>query len=251
MAIDGNWNRGDLSRRALLGRAGVGVGALALYASGFSNEKAWAKPFFKQDPFSPPAQEVLDCAEAFDPSRTMLGAEQESWLLDSLDRSPARWNVLAQQVPIYEDAHVGLPADKGEGYRASRARLIDFLAQREPANPIVVTGDVHFNSVADLKADWEDPDSEVVGSEFVGTSLSSGAIVRRAASTTPIRRIPTSSSRTAASGATCDARSIGRSGAPTTAWSTPSRPGHRESTRSPRSSSRTGDAACSGHRRTR
>ncbi|MDQ3609035.1 MAG: alkaline phosphatase D family protein [Actinomycetota bacterium] len=111
---------------------------------------------------------------AFDPSRTMLGDEQERWLFDALNRSPARWNVLAQQVPVYEDAAVGAPNDKWEGYRASRERLIDFLAQREPANPVVITGDVHFNSVADLKADFEDPDSETVASEFVGTSISTG-----------------------------------------------------------------------------
>jgi alkaline phosphatase D len=111
---------------------------------------------------------------AFDPTRTMLGDEQERWLFDALDRSPARWNVLAQQVPVYEDADVGRPNDKWEGYRASRKRLIDFLAQRGPANPIVITGDVHFNSVADLKADFEDPESETVASEFVGTSISTG-----------------------------------------------------------------------------
>jgi alkaline phosphatase D len=52
MALEGNWNRGEISRRALLGRAGMGMGALALYAGGFSNEKAWAKPFFHQQPFS-------------------------------------------------------------------------------------------------------------------------------------------------------------------------------------------------------
>ncbi|MEJ7824609.1 MAG: PhoD-like phosphatase N-terminal domain-containing protein, partial [Solirubrobacteraceae bacterium] len=52
MALEGNWNHGAISRRALLGRAGMGMGALALYAGGFSNEKAWAKPFFHQQPFS-------------------------------------------------------------------------------------------------------------------------------------------------------------------------------------------------------
>ena len=35
-----------------------------------------------------------DCAEARDPSQTMLGAEQWEWLQGSLVDSPARWNVL-------------------------------------------------------------------------------------------------------------------------------------------------------------
>ncbi|MDQ3371910.1 MAG: alkaline phosphatase D family protein, partial [Actinomycetota bacterium] len=39
-----------------------------------------------------------DCQERLDPSLTMTGVEQESWLLDGLERSGARWNVLAQQV---------------------------------------------------------------------------------------------------------------------------------------------------------
>ena len=41
-----------------------------------------------------------DCADALDPARTMLGAEQEKWLLDGLGDSRARWNVLAQQIAM-------------------------------------------------------------------------------------------------------------------------------------------------------
>ncbi len=40
------------------------------------------------------------CPEVFDPARTMLGDAQERWLLDGLGRSRARWNVLANQVPL-------------------------------------------------------------------------------------------------------------------------------------------------------
>lgn len=39
-----------------------------------------------------------DCEERLDPSRTVLGAKQEKWLLDGLGASRARWNVLAQQM---------------------------------------------------------------------------------------------------------------------------------------------------------
>src|SRR5688572_1344816 len=37
------------------------------------------------------------CAGAFDPAQTMTGPVQERWLLRRLRRSPARWNVIAQQ----------------------------------------------------------------------------------------------------------------------------------------------------------
>jgi alkaline phosphatase D len=42
-----------------------------------------------------------------------------------------------------------------------------------PSNPVVVTGDIHSSWVHDLKADFGDPKSAIVGTEFVGTSISS------------------------------------------------------------------------------
>ena len=38
---------------------------------------------------------------------------------------------------------------------------------------VVLGGDVHSNYVADLKADYDDPRSPVVASEFCGTSITS------------------------------------------------------------------------------
>ena len=51
---------------------------------------------------------------------------------------------------------------------------MEFLATRRPANPLVLTGDIHSNWVNDLKVDYRDPAAPVVGSELVGTSISSG-----------------------------------------------------------------------------
>jgi alkaline phosphatase D len=41
-------------------------------------------------------------------------------------------------------------------------------------NLVVITGDRHQNYAWDLKRDYEDPGSATVGSEFVGTSVTSG-----------------------------------------------------------------------------
>ena len=41
-------------------------------------------------------------------------------------------------------------------------------------NPIVLTGDIHSNWVNDLKVDFDKPDGPTVGTEFVGTSITSG-----------------------------------------------------------------------------
>jgi alkaline phosphatase D len=49
-----------------------------------------------------------------------------------------------------------------------------FLGQRKPSNPVSLAGDVHSNWAMDLKANFDNPQSATVGSEFVCTSISSG-----------------------------------------------------------------------------
>ncbi|CAN5286281.1 alkaline phosphatase PhoD [soil metagenome] len=120
-----------------------------------------------------------DCTGRFRPSRTITGARQERWLYRGLDRSPARWNVLAQQVflaqiHLWLDGEDGYYVDGWDGYVASRDRLLEFIRRRRPSNPVVLTGDWHANWAADLKADFDDPDSATLGSELVGTSITSG-----------------------------------------------------------------------------
>jgi alkaline phosphatase D len=118
------------------------------------------------------------CAGALDPAATMLGTGQEHWLLDGLARSAAGWNVLAQGVvmaPIRAPALLGdlYNMDQWDGYVAARRRLLDFLAARRPANPVVISGDVHSTWINDLHHDPDDLDSEIVATELVGTSISS------------------------------------------------------------------------------
>lgn len=120
------------------------------------------------------------CAEALDPERTMLGGAQESWLFDGLAESRSRWNVLANQVMIARlegaaaDGGSVVSMDRWDGYPAAQTRLMTFLERVRPPNPVVVTGDIHSNWAADLKADFLDPASATVGAELVGTSISSG-----------------------------------------------------------------------------
>ncbi|AWW39606.1 alkaline phosphatase [Streptomyces sp. AS58] len=115
-------------------------------------------------------------AGAEDPSRTMLGAGQKQWLLDGLRGSWAHWNLIASQIMMAEtDLLVGAGKqwfyDAWDGYQAERNR---FLAEfKNVRNPVVLSGDRHLTMVSDLKADFADPRSAVVGAEFVGTSVSS------------------------------------------------------------------------------
>lgn len=119
------------------------------------------------------------CEAALDPRATLLGADQAQWLLEGLDRSRSRWNVLPQQVMLARvdqtpGPDVRFSMDQWPGYEAERARIMEFLHSRRPANPVVLTGDIHSNWVNDLRLDYADERSPVVGTEFVGTSISSG-----------------------------------------------------------------------------
>ena len=121
----------------------------------------------------------LLCDQAFDPKATMMGAEQERWLENQLQKSNSRWNVLAQQVMMASiDRQPGegrrFSVDQWPGYDVSRRRLMEFLGNEKISNPIVLTGDIHSNWVNQLKVDYDRPEEKTVAVEFVGTSITSG-----------------------------------------------------------------------------
>ncbi len=124
-------------------------------------------------------RQLTDPAQRWDPSRQMLGAEQEAWLLAGRGASTARWNVLGNQVFAMEADHTDGPGqrfgmDPWDGYAAARQRLFDGVVARDVENFVMVTGDAHRSVAADLKLDFGDPGSRTVGTEFLGTSISSG-----------------------------------------------------------------------------
>jgi alkaline phosphatase D len=63
--------------------------------------------------------------------------------------------------------------DQWDGYVEARRRLLRFLMDEQPSNPVVITGDIHSSWVHDLKADFDDPGSATLGTELVGTSVTS------------------------------------------------------------------------------
>ncbi|GEC03716.1 alkaline phosphatase [Streptomyces spinoverrucosus] len=121
-----------------------------------------------------------DCADRFDPDRTMLGGKQRAWLLEGFRRSSARWHILGNQAPMIQTDRNPDPAvtdvwyDPWDGYVAERNRVLAAAQQQGVRNLVVITGDRHQNYAADLHLNYADPDSAVVGSEFVGTSITSG-----------------------------------------------------------------------------
>ena len=118
------------------------------------------------------------CAERLAPERSMFGGAQEAWLRNGLAQTRARWNVIAQQTLMAQFDRKQGPGqsfwtDGWDGYPAARARLLNDIAQLKPSNPLVIGGDVHCTWVADLKPDFDDPQSPVVATEFCGTSITS------------------------------------------------------------------------------
>lgn len=129
-------------------------------------------------------QDIGACDEQFEPDRVLLGTTQEAWLHERLRTSAATWNVVAQQVIMAGFDYNPVPGndqpivnafynvDSWDSAFVERQRLLDVFADSRVRNPVVLTGDVHSGWCNDLLAvPYED--SPVVGTEFVGTSISS------------------------------------------------------------------------------
>jgi alkaline phosphatase D len=137
-----------------------------------------------------------------DPSRTLLGAEQEAWLAQRLRGTPARWKFIGQGVmfaplklvaaPLSAGGGVFFNADQWDGYQPARDRLFSVFkgdGQQQPpvGNCVILTGDIHSSWAADLN---QDPNNPVVATggydaasgegskavEFVGTSITSPGV---------------------------------------------------------------------------
>jgi alkaline phosphatase D len=112
------------------------------------------------------------------PESTMLGPDQQTWLEGSLAKSPATWNVMAQQVLMASiDFETGKReryySDGWPAYLLAREQLMRFLHDRKVRNSVVLTGDFHSNLVNDLRLDDHKTEMPVLATEFVGTSISS------------------------------------------------------------------------------
>ncbi|GIH73824.1 alkaline phosphatase D family protein [Planobispora longispora] len=118
------------------------------------------------------------CDERLAPERTLLGEDQRRWLLDGLASSEARWNLVGQQIIMAQRDHRVGPGtevnlDSWDGYAAERTRLLTGFRDSGASNPVVLTGDAHMHHAADLRLDFDDPDSPRVGVELVTSSVSS------------------------------------------------------------------------------
>lgn len=118
-----------------------------------------------------------DCTELQAQNRSMLGKPQEAWLTEgiALDTNinmasqPMPWSVIAQSTLLTK---INEPAGKEPriwtdgwpGYPFARKRLLESLQAQPSLHPVILSGDVHLNVVANV---------ENIATEFCGTSLTS------------------------------------------------------------------------------
>ena len=126
------------------------------------------------------------CPAILDPAATILGDEQEAWLFRNLKTSSATWKVLAQQVMMMRwdlgavASLFGFPfpvnifnVDAWDGYQVARDRIMTFLAREGIQNAVVLSGDIHSAWAADLREDFTNTGSPIVGAEFVCSAVTS------------------------------------------------------------------------------
>ncbi len=122
--------------------------------------------------------DIATCADYTNPSRTMLGKAQETWLRNGFARSDTRWNVLAHALMFTDFDQIvgpqrGAFTDSWGGYPAARRQILDVIKQRNVSNVVTLAGDIHSFFVSDVKDNPLDPQSATLMSEFVGTSITS------------------------------------------------------------------------------
>lgn len=150
--------------------------------------------------------------DVFDPSRRLIGPEQQQWLFEGLRTTNATWKCLGQQVmfgplkatplpdidlPLGALGELPIPVlgggeglrdlsvnpDQWDGYQAERDAILEHLRRYEIDNMVVLTGDIHSSWVMDLP---RDPDNLLdynvltgagsLGVEFVTTSVTSSGL---------------------------------------------------------------------------
>ena len=110
------------------------------------------------------AASPADTATLNDPTRQLLGVEQENWLFNRLYQSQSQgvqWRVLGQQVMMAQlstsrGASV-LNVDQWDGYAPARERLFQHIRDLNIDNVVVLTGDIHSSWGSDLSSNPYDP----------------------------------------------------------------------------------------------
>ncbi|KAJ3099916.1 hypothetical protein HK100_004807 [Physocladia obscura] len=127
-------------------------------------------------------RDLSDWANLKNESRSILGDDQEEWLIERLKASSVRgadWRIIGNQVVFAQIDYWGLMfnGDAWDGYPANRKRVLDAIEKNDLKDVIVLTGDVHAALTFDVPKSMETYDPKTgQGSllvEFVTPAISS------------------------------------------------------------------------------
>ena len=123
--------------------------------------------------FDPSGKEIdpATCTNVNDASRTLLGAEQLSFLKGGLASSTAKWKVIANEVMAMElrNAKGNIEsADDWTGYPVERENLLGAIRTGGVQNVVFATGDYHTFMAGQVK----DSAGRAIATEFCGGSVS-------------------------------------------------------------------------------
>ncbi|AKH85377.1 metallophosphatase [Streptomyces sp. CNQ-509] len=113
------------------------------------------------------------------PDGTILGTDQKNWLKHHIDNAPDTWHVWANSIMLSQlRGSPGGPymfTDQWDGFLAERKEILQHVHAAGLEDLVVVTGDWHSAFVDDIRTDYDDPESPLVGTEFTAHSVTSGA----------------------------------------------------------------------------
>jgi alkaline phosphatase D len=113
------------------------------------------------------------------PDGTILGQEQKTWLKRGIDQAPDAWHVWANSIMLSQlRGRPGGPymfTDQWDGFLAERKEVLGHVHRSGLEDLVVITGDWHSAFVDDIRTDFDDLSSPVVGTEFTAHSVTSGA----------------------------------------------------------------------------
>jgi alkaline phosphatase D len=122
---------------------------------------------------------VAPCAD-YDQPRDFLGRPQMNWLKGALDKSTAKWKVMANEVTIMPTRVLGTPPanytyDNWLGYPQEREELLTHIRDQRINDVVFVTGDIHTFIAGDVRT-GDGSTGETVATELVGGSITSQSL---------------------------------------------------------------------------
>ncbi|RZS32473.1 alkaline phosphatase D [Herbihabitans rhizosphaerae] len=112
------------------------------------------------------------------PDGTILGAQQKSWLKSTVDTAPDAWRCWVNSIMLSQLAKQGggyYFTDQWDGFLAERKEVLTHVHDAGLRDLVVITGDWHSAFVDDIRPDFDNAHSPVIGTEFTAHSVASGA----------------------------------------------------------------------------